>query len=50
MSSEPKADPTEQPNRWQDLLAVLPQVEISGVVLSGLSVDGAVQQALKAGA
>jgi MFS superfamily sulfate permease-like transporter len=28
-------------------LAVLPQVAVSGVVLSGLSVDGAVQQALR---
>jgi len=31
----------------QTALAVLPQVQSSGVILSGLSVDGAVQQALK---
>ncbi|WP_223441872.1 MULTISPECIES: SulP family inorganic anion transporter [Pseudomonas] len=31
----------------QMALAVLPQVQVNGVVLSGLSVDGAVQQALK---
>ena len=31
----------------QAALAVLPQAEVSGVVLSGLSVDGAVQQALQ---
>ncbi|POF44063.1 hypothetical protein B0D71_04515 [Pseudomonas laurylsulfativorans] len=34
----------------QTALAALPEVEANGVVLSGLSVDGAVQQALKAGA
>ncbi|CAI8703367.1 STAS domain-containing protein [Pseudomonas sp. IT-196MI5] len=34
----------------QTALAVLPQAQSSGVILSGLSVDGAVQQALKAGA
>ena len=30
MSSAPKADPTEQPNRWQDLLAGL---SIAGLLL-----------------
>ncbi|MGE8069467.1 SulP family inorganic anion transporter [Pseudomonas sp. NPDC089569] len=34
----------------QMALAMLPEVAVNGVVLSGLSVDGAVQQALKAGA
>ncbi|MNG19866.1 STAS domain protein [compost metagenome] len=31
----------------QTALAMLPEVEANGVMLSGLSVDGAVQQALK---
>ncbi|MNF06361.1 hypothetical protein D3C80_2062950 [compost metagenome] len=31
----------------QSVLAALPEVEANGAVLSGLSVDGAVQQALK---
>ncbi|RAI63562.1 hypothetical protein DOZ80_28520 [Pseudomonas fluorescens] len=34
----------------QTALATLPEVQATGVVLSGLSVDGAVQQALQAGA